>query len=442
MAREYFKGYEVLIAVHFDEEKNPHFHLVINSIRAEERSEAPWMLRNAYDEVLPCETMAGGMHQDSTGLRRALNDWMLTECRQHCWSEKDNNAIADQRKYQRFENKNDYLRDAITALAPQCQTLEMLSQQLKEQYSIHLNRRGRTISLLHPQSRKAVRLTTLGLDPTVLFQHMQDPFSQSFSAQAREQEKQHIDWVISRRKRNEEKARILQSQVDALLKAKEKARNEAYRKEDYRVLNDLVYHTSNLAAVLATEKDKADRLLSAWDIYLDSSKPSNDRFSSRRFVEWCGCDPDNTIEYQWLCEQCHNTALEEEMTKELCERLAAESDQWKHHNELAYLERDVAWLKRRENQLKHQIKYYKKRSRTLWEISYNCERAAMKRAPLADNEIYIGGPPPGWEKYYKFRSQWTKSKIRLCELEEQLKDIKVRRRGAQVKKFSSMLRFT
>ena len=142
----------------------------------------------------------------------------------------------------------------------------MLSQQLKEQYSIQLNRRGRTISLLHPQSRKAVRLTTLGLDPTVLFQHMKDPFSQSFSAQAREQEKQYIDWVIFRRKRNEE---------------------------------------------------KADRLLSVWDIYLDSSKSSNDRFSSRRFVEWCGCDPDNATEYQWLCEQRHNTALEEEMAREL-----------------------------------------------------------------------------------------------------------------------------
>jgi len=62
MAKEFFVGYEVLIAIHFDDGKNPHMHLVINSIRAEDRSEAPWMMRTKEGDILPCEVVAGGMH--------------------------------------------------------------------------------------------------------------------------------------------------------------------------------------------------------------------------------------------------------------------------------------------------------------------------------------------------------------------------------------------
>lgn len=434
LAREYFKGYEVLIAVHFDEAKNPHVHLVINSIRSEERAEAPWMMRNQFGDVLPCEVIAGGMHQDSTGLRQSLNDWLLTECRRRGWSELDNNSVAEQRKNRRFQSKHTFLRNAILSLTPQCRSLEELTQELKTQYGIQLNRRGKTISLLHPQSKKAVRLSTLDLDSQTLFQNMPDFFVNSASPQLQEEEKKYVDWVISRRTRNEKQALALQEQIEALLKAKAKQKTEVYRKEDYRALYKLVSLTTSLSAALATERDKADRLLSAWDIYLDSSRSDKERHSNGRFVAWCGCDPDNSIEHQWLCEQRQNIAVEECMAVELCNQLVAESEQWKHHNELAHLERDIVWLKRREDQLKHQIKYYKKRTNKLWDISYNCEMAAMRRSPLQEGTFFIGGPPPGWESYYKFRGQWTESTLRLRELEQQLASIKQQRRSAQFQK--------
>ena len=55
---------------------NDHIHISINSVRAKARAEQAWMMRDSEGTVLPCEIKAGGKHQDSAELRKAINAWL------------------------------------------------------------------------------------------------------------------------------------------------------------------------------------------------------------------------------------------------------------------------------------------------------------------------------------------------------------------------------
>lgn len=56
------------------------------------------MMRDGEGNILPCEIKAGGKHQDSVELRKAMNDWLRDYTRTHGWEVKDNNAIAAKRR--------------------------------------------------------------------------------------------------------------------------------------------------------------------------------------------------------------------------------------------------------------------------------------------------------------------------------------------------------
>jgi len=224
--------------------------------------------------------------------------------------------------------------------------------------------------------------------------------------------------------------------VEAFLREKEDVQSYSSGWDDRDDFKRMIYHTTNLAAVLETEKEKADRLLSAWEISLDSSRDVKTRATNREFVMWCGCDPDDEVEHQWLIEQRECIDLEEKMAIEMSAQLVAEYDQRRSYSEMNELERDSLWLQRREDQLKHQIKYLKKRSKKLWAISCNCERAAMRRTPWSTNDFYQNSIPKGWENYYRCRGQWTECNIRLYELEKRLMD--VRRTRKRVSKFTEL----
>lgn len=422
MARDFFYGYEVLIAVHMDEKKKPHFHLVINSVRAEARPEQDWMITDQFAQVLPCEIMSGGKHQDSPQLRRALNDWILARCREKGLFQQDNNAIADQRKEERNADKNAHLRNIIEVSAAECRTISELQQKLQNQ-GIQLNIRGNSTSIRAPGSRKNVRLKTLGLEPSVLFSHIPD-----FSQQYELAEKEYAQWVLYRREKNDLRIQKLKAQAEAILEEELRKKDEYYRREDYKALFALLNQLLQILADLRIEHEKAVRLLIAWNHWRDESVPQDLRKQEYRFVRWSGCDPHSEIEYQQLTTLCESINLQEQMTLELSARLRAECTEWKNHNELVHLKKDAEWLKRREQQLKHQIKYCKKRSKKLWEISCNCERAAMRLSPLDDNTAYFGSLPAGWENYQKFRSQWTEMYFRQRELERQLAEVKHQRK--------------
>lgn len=72
-SKAFLQGYDCLIAVHRDTD-NDHIHISINSVRAKARAEQAWMMRDSEGNVLPCEIKAGGKHQDSAELRKAIND--------------------------------------------------------------------------------------------------------------------------------------------------------------------------------------------------------------------------------------------------------------------------------------------------------------------------------------------------------------------------------
>ena len=169
-AKAFLQGYDCLIAVHRDTD-NDHIHISINSVRAKARAEQAWMMRDSDANVLPCEIKAGGKHQDSAELRKAMNIWLRDYTHAHGWEVKDNNAVAARRKQERYEKRNEYLRHVLVSVAAQCRHTRELFHRLRA-YGITLKRRGNTVSVLPPGGRKAVRLRTLGLEWTDIEQLM------------------------------------------------------------------------------------------------------------------------------------------------------------------------------------------------------------------------------------------------------------------------------
>ena len=82
--RENLQGFDALIAVHRNTD-NDHIHITINSVRAVNRAEQPWMFRNDDGNVPLWETKAGFKHQDSAEFRRHYHDWLMEYTRSHGW---------------------------------------------------------------------------------------------------------------------------------------------------------------------------------------------------------------------------------------------------------------------------------------------------------------------------------------------------------------------
>ena len=169
-SKAFLQGYDCLIAVHRDTD-NDHIHISINSVRAKARAEQAWMMRDSEGNVLPCEIKAGGKHQDSAELRKAMNIWLRDYTHAHGWEVKDNNAVAARRKQEQYEMRNEYLRHVLVSVAAQCRHTRELFHRLRA-YGITLKRRGNTVSVLPPGGRRAVRLRTLGLEWTDIEQLM------------------------------------------------------------------------------------------------------------------------------------------------------------------------------------------------------------------------------------------------------------------------------
>lgn len=171
-ARENLPGYDCLIAVHRDTD-NDHIHISFNSVRAKQRAEEEWMMKDKEGKTLACEMAAGGKHQDSPGLRRHLNDWVLEYTRKHGLVAKDNNAKADENRAARHGDKNEEMKTALLSEAEHCRSLKELQARLKKKYNMELKVRGNTLSIQHPDSKKAVRLKKLGIEAVDLTRRMQ-----------------------------------------------------------------------------------------------------------------------------------------------------------------------------------------------------------------------------------------------------------------------------
>lgn len=187
-ARENFPGYDCLIAVHRDTD-NDHIHVTLNSVRAQQREEQPWMMKK-NGQTLASEMAAGGKHQNSPQLQRHLNDWLLEYSRQKGWAREDNNAKADANRAARHGDKNEQMKTALLETATRCRSLTELQQRLKAESNMELKIRGNTLSIQHPDSKKAVRLKRLGIETVDLTRRMQGEQYKFTPEVAQEQKKQ------------------------------------------------------------------------------------------------------------------------------------------------------------------------------------------------------------------------------------------------------------
>lgn len=417
---------------------NPHIHIVINSVRTLGRPEQEWMSRDQYGEIRQCETMAGGKHQDGTQLRRALNDWTLKECQRQGWSQRDNNAIADSRKEERYASQHQQLCEILRDTSSKCQTIHALKQRLVGEFGMELRIRGHTVSVLPPNAQRAVRLSTLGVDPTELFEHMADKWIWGLDTQYQSEEKRYIDWVKYRRRKNEENAEEAHRLLEQMLNRRLEARGERYRKEDYPMMTRILEQHKYLSANLSTERDKIALLEQHWDIYLDEKASEAERRRCKRFVSWCGCDPDSDEERRQLSCLRRIVELRCSAVAEIRQAVAFEIDRWKYYHEEEYIERDLQWLKRQEGELKQDIKETRKRVKKLGEIHRNCLHSARRWHPLEENTAYFNITPKGWEKVAKYADLLLNEMEKMKELESKLCEIREKstRRNIHIKGYS------
>lgn len=423
-SREFFEGYDVLLAVHRDTD-NDHIHITINSVRAQERTKKPWMKRNEYGEILRSEYAAGGKHQDGSDFSRAKNDWLLNYSRDHGLAEEDNNAAADKRKMEReaeraaqnevrLPKKQREIRDALLESLPKCATFEELSAMLKDKYSITIFRRGETISLQHSTAQKAVRLRTFGMSQDDFWERLGNPDAPPFTPDRALEEKKYAMYIHERRKKNSERAYRTVKNAERAVATKVQGFSGKYRMEDYRELHHQIQKTAYVERDLLTEKEKLERVIERWKNA--QSKDGTDRDKDRQFIVWCGYNPDSTAELQTL------TLLNDAIQAQIAEIVAIRqvmietATKWKDVGLSKFT--DMDWSIENERSLKKQIATVHANRIKMAQISSACYKAAERRL----------GDPAYLAKARYFESLWQGKIWEEKVLKSQLKEMRAEKR--------------
>lgn len=311
------RGYDALIAVHRDTD-NDHVHITINSVRALQREEEPWMVKNSDGSTKPCEMAAGGKHQDSAAFRRHCNDWLLEYTRAHGLEVKDNNVLADRHKEERQERYDAatggnltvhqrQLREAFLKARSTSGSLQELTDTLMADYGIKLIQRGHTISLLHPEKSKADRLRTLGLDDSFLQfddapTELEEPTEQQTGSPPPEN-KTYVQRLTERRAKNSEKVKVAIGQADAVVNEKLKPLSKRKRRGNGTLtvskLDALIQKTLYAQKDLQTEAGRLDTILERWQQSQDPTLPPEERQRHKSYLERCGL-----TSTAWITEYC------------------------------------------------------------------------------------------------------------------------------------------
>ena len=415
--RDNLQGYDALIAVHMDTD-NYHIHISCNSVRAVDRPEQPWMMKDRYGCVLHSETAAGCKHQNNPEFRRHCQDWLLDYTRSHGLAVEDNNRVEDQRKLVRYAAKHEKLRQTILDTAAKSHSMEELRTNLYRDHEITLKCRGSTYSVQPPEAKKAIRLDTIDLSTQKLLEalHLSIVERQaSLAAQRRELEKKkYIQWIQERRQKNERKAEDTIADAAYIIAGKVQEAGGYYRREDFQELHDLVKQLTYLERDQQTELDKIDRLLDRWKLYADPSTPLEERNSHYSYISWCGCNPKSHAEMQDLQRDHDVVSLRIKEAVAVREALLDCADQWKDHNAESRFYYHETWTLRRQDQLKHQIKAVKANRRKLGDIAYNCQKAADRRIY---KDEYL-------QKAVHFRSLWHDKLLEEKALKQELREVK------------------
>ncbi len=422
-AREFLQGYDVLIGVHRDTE-NDHIHIAINSVRAQEREQKDWMMRNSYGEILRCEYEAGGKHQESPRFRRACNDWLLQYAQKHGYVEENNNRTADERKEnrtagkedtaQKFPRKERELRNALLTLLPKCKDLPTLQAALQKEYGITLIQRGNTISLRPANATKSVRLRTLGITQDDFWERLGNPSPPKFTMERAAAEKKNIEYIEERRAKNSLRAAEIIRKSELALAAEIKKSTGKYRSEDYRDLKYLIQAVTFLERDLQTEKEKLERFLSRWDAYTSEETSPEERKSCEKFLIWSGVDPDDAVEHRALQLTSDSISAQIQQAVTLRETLIQTAAQWKDTGISYFNPSDFTCKVQTEQELKRQIELVRANRIRLGKAVIGCQRAAERRL----------GSPKYTQKAEYFLSLWHASVAEERALQNQLKQQK------------------
>lgn len=145
LARENFSGHRILVCTHPDGEQhsgNIHVHIIVGSIRFEDRSaDLRFMRKNRDGTVKPSEYRAGCAHQDTAALRKRLlsqiNSYCLSRGYEVC-PEKASEKITSGEYYVRksgMESWHDQLRHAIADAAATTASWELFAEKLTSAYT-------------------------------------------------------------------------------------------------------------------------------------------------------------------------------------------------------------------------------------------------------------------------------------------------------------------
>lgn len=421
-AQDNLAGYDCLIGAH-----DNHVHITINSVRELRRKRAEdWMMRDDVGDVLPCEMEAGGKHQDSPGLRQHLNNWVLEYCRQHGYTQKDNNAIAAVHRTERHGSKNAHMKAALLEAAARSRNMTELCQIMVEEYGmdVKVSSTGSTVSILYPGNEKYVRLRTLGMEPEDLTNRfVGDAYLLTREEREKKQQeqlekkmrKQYREWLEDIRKKNVARAEDMITMAEYLLAEELRGFGQRYYRSDFQDLNYLIRNTSYLYASLLTEKEKANRLLTWWEQAGDISLSAQERYQHRSYVQWCGCDPDSELELKELQLHCDSIDIQRQSVLALHTALRAEWRLWKGKNEMTYAEEELQWLERRERDLLFRLKEMRTKGDRIHTAYYFCKRAAL-RAGRSQTDL--------WDKVDNLDVALSQNYVRRFELKQKIKTVR------------------
>jgi len=236
-----------------------------------------------------------------------------------------------------------------------------------------------------------------------------------------EEQQQYIVWVRGLRAQNNRQAEITTAQAERVLSDTLRSRGQRYDRNEFQDLNYLIQQTAQLEASLRTEGSKLDRILERWEKSTDPSLPDAEWKQHRSYIEWCGLDPDNSLDLSNLQAERELVDLQLQQAIAMREALLHTADQWRGHNNLDRAENNLAWTKQREQELKQQLHDIRESRHKLWEIASNCEKAARRR-------IFAG---PQWQKVTHYRSLWYDKVRQQQEIEKKLEEIKRKKKDAK-----------
>lgn len=145
LAQQNFPGHRALVCTHPDGENhsgNIHVHIVISSLRFEDRPIDPRVMRLGRNgSVKPSEYRAGCAHQDSARLRNHLMDQINDYCKLHGYILCPDRAAVRIKPEEYFihtkglESRHDQLRRAISDAAATTHSWEAFSEKLETAYT-------------------------------------------------------------------------------------------------------------------------------------------------------------------------------------------------------------------------------------------------------------------------------------------------------------------